>query len=248
MILYFIGTAASEGIPNELCNCPACREARRFGFAKRKPPTLAVITKYKDTILIDIGTDITEYLNAQLKAVLLTHWHNDHTYGLFKLRWVAKKLPLYAPREGADSQILKEPKNLEINFIKAGDVLKVNYLKVTALKLNHQPETIGYLIEGRRKRIAVLYDTKGLPDEAFKILKKRKPKIAILDATYPPGVDRPDHNNVDEAAEIGLQIAEKVYLSHISHQNYPFSKLLRYVNEKYGDRVNVAYDGLVVYI
>lgn len=248
MILYFLGTAASEGVPNELCTCPACREARRFGFARRKPPTLAVITKYKDTMLIDVGTDTTDYLNAPLKAIFLTHWHNDHTYGLYKMRWAARKIPFYAPKGGADLTILSEPKNLEINFIKAGDVLKVNSLKVTALKLNHQPETVGYLIEGRRKRVAILYDTKGLPEETFKILKKRKPKVVVIDATYAPGIDRPDHNNVDEAAEIGLEVAERVYLSHISHHNLPFTKLVKYVSENYGDNVSVAYDGLVVYI
>ncbi|RLF78316.1 MBL fold metallo-hydrolase, partial [Thermococci archaeon] len=59
---------------------------------------------------------------------------------------------------------------------------------------------------------------------------------------------RPDHNNVDEAAEIGLEVAERVYLSHISHHNLPFTKLVKYVSETYGDNVNVAYDGLVVYI
>lgn len=249
MILYFIGTAASEGIPNASCKCPTCQEARKFSFAQRKPPTLAILPKRGGVILIDVGTDISEHFpGISIKAVLLTHWHNDHTYGLYKLRWIAKKLPLYAPREGADTTILNEPRNLEISFIKAWDIIKIPPLKVTALKLNHFPETLGYFLQSKRKKIAVLYDTKGLPDETFEFLKRKKPKIAIVDATYPPGVDNPTHNNVDEAAEIGLKVAEKVYLTHIAHHNLPFTKLVEYVYENYGDRVMVAYDGMVVYI
>ncbi|WP_324735393.1 MBL fold metallo-hydrolase [Thermococcus sp. SY098] len=249
VILYFIGTAASEGIPNPLCKCSTCQEARKFAFAQRKPPTLAVLLKRGGVVLFDVGSDIGEHLpGVSIRTVFLTHWHNDHTYGLYKLRWVAKKLSLYAPREGADTTILNEPRNLEIHFIKAGDTIKLPPLKITALKLNHFPETLGYLLESKKKKVAILYDTKGLPEETYELLKKKKPKVALVDATYPPGVEMPTHNNVDEAALLGLSVAEKVYLTHIAHHNLPFTKLLEYVIEKYGEKVNVAYDGMVVYV
>ncbi len=248
MIIYFIGTGGSEGIPAHLCMCKTCEEARRLGFAQRKPSTLAVITKNNEAILIDVGTDIRDLLHVPLKAILLTHWHHDHIYGLYKLRWMAQKTELYAPKGHADALILNDPKNLRPKTIKAGDVLKIDSLRITALKLNHEVETVGFLIEEDGERFALLYDTKGIPPETLDILKKKPPRVAVVDATYAPGVDDPYHNNVDEGAEIGLEVAEKVYLSHISHRNLPFLQLLTYVKKRYGDRVRVAYDGLIVNI
>ncbi len=248
MIVYFIGTGGSEGIPAHLCTCKTCEEARRLGFAQRKPSTLAVITKNNEAILIDVGTDIRDLLHVPLKAILLTHWHHDHIYGLYKLRWIAQETELYAPQGHADALILNDPKNLKPKTIKAGDVLKIDSLKITALRLNHEIETLGFLIEEDGKRFALLYDTKGIPPETMAILREKSPDVAVVDATYAPGVNDPYHNNVDEGAEVGSEIAEDVYLSHISHKNLPFLQLLAYVKKRYGDKVKVAYDGLIVNI
>ncbi|ASJ05016.1 MBL fold metallo-hydrolase [Thermococcus barossii] len=249
MIVYFIGTGGSEGIPAHLCTCSTCTEARRFGFAQRKPSTLAVITEKGKAVLFDVGTDIRDYLNVPLEAIFLTHWHHDHIYGLYKLRWMALETPLYAPEGHADALILREPKNLQPRVVKAGDVIKLDTLRITALKLNHQVETLGYLIEEDGKAIAILYDTKGLPGETLEFLKGKAPlRLAIVDATYPPGIEDPYHNNVDEAAEIGLRLAERTVLSHISHKNLPFLELTEYVRKRWGNRVLVAYDGMVFYV
>ncbi|NJE41648.1 MBL fold metallo-hydrolase [Thermococcus sp. GR6] len=249
MIVYFIGTGGSEGIPAHLCTCSSCNEARNFGFAQRKPSTVAIITENKRAILFDVGTDIRDHLNVPLGTIFLTHWHHDHIYGLYKLRWMALKTPLYAPERHADALILNDPKNLQPNFIKPGDTLKIDTLKITALKLNHQVETLGYLIEEDGKSVAILYDTKGLPEETWKVLEKKAPlRLAIVDATYPPGFDDPYHNNVDEGAEIGLELTERTVLSHISHKNLPFLELTEYVRKRWGNKVLVAYDGMVFYV
>ncbi|CAB49479.1 MBL fold metallo-hydrolase [Pyrococcus abyssi] len=249
MIVYFIGTGGSEGIPVHLCNCRSCNEARKFGFAQRRPSTLAIIGNKGEVVLIDVGTDIREFLNTPIDAIFLTHWHHDHIYGLYKLRWIARETELYAPRGHADALILQDPKNLKPNIIRAGDKIKINGLKITAVKLNHQVETLGYIIEENGKNVAVLYDTKGLPRETEIILEKLSPlRLAIVDATYPPGFNDPYHNNVDEAGEMGIKYAERVVLSHISHKNLPFLELVNYVRRKWDDRVLVAYDGMVFYV
>jgi len=248
MIVYFIGTGGSEGIPAHLCTCQTCEEARKLGFAQRKPSTLAIITKNKKAVLIDVGTDIRDLLHVPLEAILLTHWHHDHIYGLYKLRWIAKKTILYAPKGDADWLMVNDPKNIDVKFIKAGDVLEIDSLRITALKLNHQVETLGYLIEEDNKSVAVLYDTKGLPEETLELLEKKNLRLAIVDATYSPGIDAPYHNNVDEGAQIGLKLAERTLLSHISHKNLPFLMLDEYVRKKYGGKVLVAYDGMLFYV
>lgn len=164
MLVYFIGTGGSEGIPAHLCTCSSCNEARKFGFAQRRPSTLAVVTENRKTVLFDVGTDIRDFLNVPLEAIFLTHWHHDHIYGLYKLRWMAMETELYAPEGQADALILNEPKNLKPKTLKPMDRIKIDTLKITALKLNHQVETLGYLIEEDGKSFALLYDTKGLPE------------------------------------------------------------------------------------
>ncbi|WP_297536531.1 MBL fold metallo-hydrolase [Thermococcus sp.] len=249
MLVYFIGTGGSEGIPAHLCTCPTCNEARKFGFAQRRPSTLAVITDNGKAVLFDVGTDIRDFLNVPLEAIFLTHWHHDHIYGLYKLRWMARETVLYAPKGSADALILKDPKNLKPKILKPFESVKLDTLTVTALRLNHGVETLGYLIEEDGKSIALLYDTKGLPRETQEFLEERAPlRLAIVDATYPPVFDDPYHNNVDEAAEIGLGIAERTVLTHISHKNLPFLKLVDYVRRRWGNKVLVAYDGMVFYV
>ncbi len=249
MLVYFIGTGGSEEIPAHLCTCPTCNEARKFGFAQRRPSTLAVITENGKALLFDVGTDIRNFLNVPLEAIFLTHWHHDHIYGLYKLRWMARETPLYAPEGQADALILNEPKNLRSRPLKPGDSLRIETLTITALKLNHQVETLGYLIEEDGKSVALLYDTKGLPEGTWEFLEEKAPlRLAIVDATYPPGFDDPYHNNVDEAAELGLRLAERTVLSHISHRNLPFLQLTDYVRKRWGNKVLVAYDGMVFYV
>lgn len=248
MLVYFIGTGGSEGIPAHLCTCSTCSEARKLGFAQRKPSTLAIITENRRAVLFDVGTDIRDFLNVPLEAIFLTHWHHDHIYGLYKLRWMALKTPLYAPQGHADALILRDPKNLRPTTIRAGQTIEVDSLKITALALNHEIETLGYLIEEDGKRIAIIYDTKGLPEETLRFLERRGLRLAIVDATYPPGTDDPYHNNVDEGAETGLRLAERTVLSHISHKNLPFLELTDYVRRRWGNRVLVSYDGMVFYV
>ncbi|AAL81742.1 ATP-binding protein [Pyrococcus furiosus DSM 3638] len=249
MILYFIGTGGSEGIPTHLCECETCSEARRLKFAQRRPSTLAVIGEEGEVILFDVGTDIREFLNVPLDAIFLTHWHHDHIYGLYKLRWIARETKLYAPEGHADALILQDPKNLRPITIKANEKIKIGKITVTSVRLNHQVETLGYVIEENGKSVAILYDTKGLPSETREYLLKISPvRTAIVDATYPPGFMDPYHNNVDEAVEMSIDIAERVVLSHISHKNLPFLKLVKYTRKKWGGKVLVAYDNMVFYV
>jgi len=249
MLVYFIGTGGSEGIPAHLCTCSTCNEARRLAFAQRRPSTLAVITENKKAVLFDVGTDIRDFLNVPLEAIFLTHWHHDHIYGLYKLRWMARETNLYAPKGEADALILRDPKNLRPRTLKPFEAVKLDTLKITALRLNHGVETLGYLVEEDGRSVALLYDTKGLPADTEELLRSRRPlRLAIVDSTYPPGVDDPYHNNVDEAAEIGLGTAERTVLTHISHKNLPFLELTEYVRRKWENGVLVAYDGMVFYV
>lgn len=126
--------------------------------------------------------------------------------------------------------------------------MKVDTLRIIALRLNHQVETLGYLIEeDGRASSALRYQgtARGDPGDSQ---EKAPLRLAIVDATYPSGFSDPYHNNVDEAAESGLEIAERTVLSHISHKNLPFLEFTKHVRKRWGNKVLVAYDGMVFYV
>ena len=92
MILTFLGTGTSHGVPVIACDCAVCKSSdsrdKRFRSSAYIEFTDADgSSKY---ILIDIGPDFrSQALRAdirQIDAVLLTHAHADHLYGLDDLR------------------------------------------------------------------------------------------------------------------------------------------------------------------
>ncbi len=249
LVAVLIGTGGSEGVPVPGCVCPACNEARIYHFAKRRTASV-FITSYGTSIMVDMSLDASEYVEEMyLDAVLITHWHHDHIAGLYKFRWIEKPVDLYAPSGDVDPEIRHFPKSLRIRYVKPFEKIDLGDMEVTPLPLNHTIETFGYLVEvGRKENIAILYDTKLLPKETEELLKKKEIKVALIDATTAPGSHDPKHNNVDEAVEIGKRIgAEEIILTHISHRNLPFSRLVKYVRERW-DNVYVSYDGMMVYV
>jgi len=249
MLIAFLGTGASGGTPVVGCKCRACEEARSIWLARRRPTSILVLTGGKQAILLDAGFDVTRYVDGlELKAILITHWHHDHIAGLFRLRWArALRLPVYGPNV-VEPEIAGNPLSLDVRSVEAFEEFDLAGLKVTPLRLRHSVETLGYLLEEGGKRAAFLFDTKGLPNETLDFLRSRAIDLAVIDANFPPGHERDDHNNVDQAIEIGDELGAKaVVLTHIDHCNLPFSELVRYVVKK-SPRVSVAYDGMVFHM
>ena len=246
MMVVVLGAGASGGIPVPYCRCRSCEEARRIKVARRKPTSVLIVFGENKCILVDAGFDVSEHVDPlDLRAVLITHWHHDHFAGLYRLRWTPRKIPLYSPKI-TDSEIASNPLRLDPHILKAFDTVTIDEIKVTALPLEHPVETYGYLIESKSSSIAVLFDTKGLPSATLEFLRKKKVALALIDANFPPGASYEGHNNVDEALEIGREIGVNLtVLTHISHENLPFSELRRYVAEK-TSRATVAYDGMTI--
>lgn len=80
--MIFLGTGASEMIPNPMCGCAVCRQA----LASRDPREKRVRTSFllDEESLIDCGADVTsacvrEGISLQnLKNIFVTHTHLDH--------------------------------------------------------------------------------------------------------------------------------------------------------------------------
>ena len=247
MTIIFLGTGTTSGIPVYGCSCKVCQEGRTFPFARRKQSAVLVLCN-DSALLIDAGFDVSGIIDTfSIEAILLTHWHHDHYPGLFRLRWAKSRLQVYAPKEKMDPEFIKNPLNLEFHFVKGFQRLDMNPFEITTLKLHHEIETYGYLIECGDASFALLYDTKGLPENTLNFLKNKKLNVAAIDATYAPSIEDPYHNNLQEAVELGeILNAQKVILTHIDHKNLPLIEMLQYVKKRYSEKNIVAYDGLIV--
>ncbi|OPX88964.1 MAG: putative metallo-hydrolase YycJ [Pelotomaculum sp. PtaB.Bin013] len=135
-------------------------------------------------ILIDCGLrkrDIRPFLQeaglspGDLDAVLVTHCHTDHIYGL-KFLCQEKNLPVYST-----PGILNELHKLchfktipELTAFGGNAVEKIGSLSVTHFRLSHDVETIGFVIGGGDgERMGFITDTGYVPEsclEAFQSL------------------------------------------------------------------------------
>ncbi|MEA2038568.1 MAG: MBL fold metallo-hydrolase [Thermodesulfobacteriota bacterium] len=86
MDLIFLGTGAAWGLPQLNCDCFMCREMRLKGEKRQRT---ALLLSGESTLLIDCGPDIASQLSrhkvSSIDAVLITHEHGDHYFGLDEL-------------------------------------------------------------------------------------------------------------------------------------------------------------------
>src|SRR5262249_46411206 len=103
----FLGTGTSVGVPMIGCDCATCQSSDPRNHRYRCP---AAITTPHGRLLIDTPPELRlQLLRAKIPlvhAVLLTHYHADHLYGLDDVRLFPKRLgaplPLYCTGEVED--------------------------------------------------------------------------------------------------------------------------------------------------
>ena len=107
MKVILLGTGTSTGIPEVGCGCPACHSDDPRD--RRLRSSALVITDSGQRILIDCGPDFHEQAVSlrldRIDAILLTHEHYDHTFGLDDVRTIAwrQELPIYGQERVLES-------------------------------------------------------------------------------------------------------------------------------------------------
>jgi phosphoribosyl 1,2-cyclic phosphate phosphodiesterase len=222
MRLTLLGTGAAGGVPLYGCECPACTRARAQR-EYRRAPCCALIESGGQRLLIDAGLmDLEERFPAgMLTGVLLTHYHPDHVQGLFHLRWgVSEPIDVYGPPDSEGcADLYKNPGLLRFHRLSKFAPLQLGDLAATPVPLIHSKPTFGYCLEHRRRRIAYLTDTCGLPPATREFLAGWRPQTVVLDCTYPPRAEPVrNHNDLTRALAIHKEIGEpELVLTHISH-------------------------------
>jgi phosphoribosyl 1,2-cyclic phosphate phosphodiesterase len=237
MNLLFLGTSSSEALPRIDCDCPQCQSKDK----KDRRTRSAILINNK--ILIDAGPDIIEQFSiynfqiSNLKAVIITHQHEDHIKGLKNLK------THFRPKgECCEGRI----SNLKIYYPKDGQRFKTEGVEFFAFEVPHSKivKTHGLLIN---KKIAYIPDFSEITSKMKKIIKRSK--IAILDGSM---LNRPfgGHLPITKIiSNLKSQISNLiVYFTHNGHTHLPHKELEKFIQKQGGRNFHLAYDGLEIRI
>jgi phosphoribosyl 1,2-cyclic phosphate phosphodiesterase len=250
----FLGTGTSVGVPMIGCDCAVCQSTNPRNNRYR---CSVVIGTPQGNILIDTTPELRlQLLRAKVKlihAVLYTHHHVDHLFGLDDVRIfplaLKSALPVYCTdevegvirqafsyifepdREGVIPSALL-PK-LEFRRI---DERPFHVLgeKITPIPLIHNYFNVfGFRIGD----VAYCTDVSFIPEQSWSLLEGVK--VFIVDALR-PGNPHPAHFNLDQAlAAIERVKPKQAYLTHMAH-TMDYDSLIRTLPAG----VEPAYDGL----
>lgn len=253
MQLEFLGTGNCAGVPAYGCECSVCSEAR-IDRKLRRISTCAKLSTAQQTLLIDAGpADLGDRFPRNcIDRILLSHYHIDHVYGLFPMRWgqCQHHLPVHGPDDqNGCVDLLKHPGILDFSDTFSPFVTrKFADLQITPLPLNHSKPTLGYgFSSASGRRLAWLADTSGLPASTTDFLKKWKPHVMIVDCSFPPlEQPHPNHNDINAAMALHIEIQPaRTYLTHIDHE---LDQWLKLHAESLPEEIRISRDNLTIAI
>lgn len=255
MILTFLGTGTSQGVPVIACQCTVCRSNDP---RDRRLRTSALIqTDTGQNILIDIGPDFREQMLREqvrrLDAILITHAHRDHVAGIDDIRsfnYVQKqKMEIYANHEALttlqrDYHYIFEPHpfpglpEANLHTLTGNDPFSVGGTEIVPVKAMHKDlPVLGYRIG------PLAYITDANHMGADQLEKLRGVETLVINALRKE--KHFSHYCLSEALEVIDAIQpRKAYLTHMSHE----MGLHATVDTELPEGVHLAYDGLKVRI
>ncbi len=251
MIITFLGTGTSQGIPMIGCTCGVCRS---LDFRDKRLRTSIHIESGGYSIIIDSGPDFRQQVLRErishLDALVFTHEHKDHTAGMDDVRsfnFLQKKnMPVYGHLRVLN-QLKKEFEYAfaEIKYpgVPLIDLVEINNnpFDIGPVRLqpvevmHHQLPVFGYRI----KDFTYITDANFISEKEIEKIKGSK--VLVLNALQK--TEHISHFTLDQAIEVIQKIQpEKAYLIHLSHR-MGFHKE---VEAELPEGIHIAYDGLKI--
>jgi phosphoribosyl 1,2-cyclic phosphate phosphodiesterase len=251
--LLFLGTGTSYGVPLMGCGCATCTHTNVKNQRTRCSIALGLP---EGVLLVDTPPDMrTQFLReklGQVHAVIYTHEHADHLFGLDDLRifadYLGHDLPVYCDTRverrirsafdyafdaGRKEQSVSYPR-LVLNTIDERP-LDILGARITPIPLMHGRMPIfGY----RVGKVAYCTDVSHVPPSSFPLLENLD--VLVLDCVrHKP---HPTHLCLEQSVQMAKQIgAKRTLFTHMGHdlEHEATMAILP-------PGVELAYDGLVV--
>ncbi len=251
MKITLLGTGTSQGIPVISCKCDVCRSS---DSRDKRLRSAIMIENSATRIVVDAGPDFRQQMLQNdvdyLDAVLLTHEHADHIFGLDDIRsfnWSSKSaMDVYC--EVRVQQNLKKIFNYVFALDKYPGIpridlktidnkpFKIGKIDIVPIRLHHYKLPVyGF----RFGNFAYLTDFSSIDQAELEKLQGIK-SLVICALRKQPHIS---HLNLKSALEIiHILSPEKAWLTHMSHDIGKHANLLAELPAN----VEPGYDGLVI--
>lgn len=254
MILTFLGTGTSQGVPVAGCSCPVCTSSDPRNNRTRS----SVFVEAGVRVLVDTTPEfriqaIREKIQ-NIDAVLVTHAHADHIMGFDDIRPYCVKnggtMPVYASLQtmlslGETFRYAFDEENVAYGYVHAKPhtidaPFQLGLLHITPLSVPHgRTTTSGFLFsEGGQKKIAYLSDCASVPPDVEREIEDI-PLLVIDGLRQKP---HSTHLSIPEAVAVAQKVkARRTLLTHLCH-------LVSHAEQEaeLPAEVRIAYDGLKV--
>jgi phosphoribosyl 1,2-cyclic phosphate phosphodiesterase len=225
VIVTFLGTGTSQGVPVIACDCEVCTSDDPRDNRLR---TSILVESGDKTVVIDSGPDFRyQMLRAKVKhldAIVFTHEHKDHVAGMDDIRafnyiqqapvdiYATTRVQLALKKEFsyifADFKYPGIPQiNLHTIDLEPFNIGSINFTPVEVM--HYKLPVLGFRIND----FTYITDAKTVTETE----KIKGSKILVINALQTQ--NHISHFTLEEAISFAREInAEKTYLTHISHR------------------------------